>query len=188
MTTITTIATRILSESGLITVTSDVAVTAQIVLDENNYTVTDITLINLEKLIDNSINWINEQTNTAISALSGDAGSKTVNMDRNEATIVKSLSALLIRAYKDRGSAGIGGLSASSAISDPQYSLHSKIINDGLARLKSMSLTNIEYLIDDAIYYINSHAGTSIAALSGKSPRWCCTSTGTQESRRPRCR
>lgn len=111
-------------------------VTAQIILDENNYTVTDISLINLEGVIDNSIGYINLRTGLSMSALSGSAGSKTVSLTSAQAVLVKMLTTLMTKAFIDRGpNASVGGLSVTSVISDPQYSLYIKLIEEGIAML-----------------------------------------------------
>jgi hypothetical protein len=44
------------------------------------------------------------------------------------------------------------------------------------------SLTNVEYIIDDVIDYINLIAGTSISNLSGTSPDKTVTVTGPQNA------
>jgi hypothetical protein len=111
-------------------------VTAQIILDENNYTVTDISLINLEGVIDNSIGYLNLRTGLSMSALSGSAGSKTVTLTSQQASLVKMLTTLMVKAFVDRGpNASVGGLSVTSVISDPQYNLYMKLIEDGIAML-----------------------------------------------------
>jgi hypothetical protein len=111
-------------------------ITAQLILDENNYTDGDITLTNLEYLIDNAINYVNLQTGLSISNLSGTAESKTVTVTSNESTVIKSLTVLMVRAYKDRGpNMGLSGLSVATLTSDPQYSLFIKIVDDGIKRL-----------------------------------------------------
>jgi len=111
-------------------------VTAQIILDENNYTVTDISLINLEGVIDNSIGYLNLRTGLSMSALTGSAGSKTVSLTSAQAVLVKILSTLMVKAYIDRGpNASVGGLSVTSVISDPQYNLYMKLIEGALIML-----------------------------------------------------
>ena len=119
-------------------------ITAQLILDENNYTDDDITLTNLEYLIDNAINYVNLQTGLSISNLSGTAESKTVTVTSNESTVIKSLAVLMIRAYKDRGpQVGIQGLSVSTVIADPQYSLFMKVVDDGIKRLCGQSFDRV---------------------------------------------
>ena len=180
-TSVSVTAAMVKAENGYPAATSNVAVTAQIVLDENNYTVTDISLVNLEKLIDNAINYINLNANTTITALAGDAGSKTVNVDRLEAPVVKNLAALLIRAYKDRGpQAGLGGLTVTSVTSDPQYQLFTDEIKAGISRLQTLSATNVEVLIDNAIGYVNSVTGLQMALMTGDAGSKTAALTGSQ--------
>lgn len=170
----------VLAENGYLAATSNVAVTAALVLSENNYIAdTDITAINLEYLIDNAINYINMQANTSIAALGGGAGTKTQNVDRNEATIIKSLSALMIKAYKDRSpNVSIGGISAATVLADPQYALHSDIIKAGISRLQTLSTTNVGYIIDNAIGYVNGQTRLQMSLLAAGT----VTLTGSQAS------
>ena len=159
----------VLAENGYLAATSNVAVTAALVLAENNYVVdVDISAVNLEYLIDNAVNYINMQANTSMAALGGAGGSKTQDYDRNEATILKSLTTLMIKAYKDRSpNVSIGGISAATVLNDPQYAVHADIIKTGIQRLKTLSSTNVGYLIDNAINYVNMQANTSMSALAG---------------------
>lgn len=55
-----------------------VSAIAQRVLDENNYTIGDITLTNLEYLIDNAIDHVNSEAGTSIADLAGSATAKTI--------------------------------------------------------------------------------------------------------------
>jgi len=111
-------------------------ITAQIILDENNYAVSDISLANMGYLIDNAINYTNLVCGTSISNLV--AGSVTVTA--GEAAVVKTLSAMLLRAYVDRGpNASVGGLVVTSVIADPQYSLFQGLLKEGLDRLRGRS-------------------------------------------------
>ncbi len=113
-----------------------VTITAQNILDENNYTISDISLVNTELLCNNAINYINLRTGLSISNMSG----QTVSVANNQAPIIVMLTGLMIRAYKDRGpSTGIGGMSISTLISDPQYQLFKDLIDKGIDSLKSMS-------------------------------------------------
>ena len=114
------------------------AITAQRVLDENNYTVSDIPLANLEYLIDNAIDHINSITGLSMSNLTGLPESKTVTLTSAQAYVVKLLSALMIRAYKDRGpNVNIGALGVTTIIADPQYRLFTKIIDRSISALRS---------------------------------------------------
>jgi len=174
-------AEMLLKENGYPETTSNVTITATIVLAENNYDTDDITAANTEYLIDNAINYINMQANTTINALAGVAGTKTVGADRNEATIIKSLTALMIKAYKDRGpNVSIGSISASSVMNDPQYALHSDIIKAGISRLQTLSTANVEYIIDNAIGYVNSQTGLQLSLMSGGVGSKSATLTSSQ--------
>jgi len=116
MTTITNIATRI--------------------LDENNYTVGDISTANLEYLIDNAVDYINMEAGTTIAHVSGN----NLTASDSELMVVKTLSTLMIRAYKDRGpNVAIAGQSATAVLADPQYNLFSKMVKLGISRLRGRS-------------------------------------------------
>ena len=119
-----------------------VTITAQNILDENNYTITDISLVNAESLIDNAINYVNLRAGLSMSAMSGTAGSKTASLTGNQSVIVKLLSTLMVRAYVDRGpNTTVGGLSVTSIINDPQYALYSTMIEAGILSLTGTSTT-----------------------------------------------
>ena len=109
---------------------------AQRILNENNYTVSDISTANLEYLIDNAVDYINMQAGTNIAHVSGN----NLTASDSELMIVKTLSTLMIRAYKDRGpQVSIGGLAVQAVISDPQYRLFSKYVATGINRLRGRS-------------------------------------------------
>lgn len=182
-TSITVTAAMLKAENGYLETTTNVTVTAALVLAENNYVVGDCTAVNTEYLIDNAINYINMQANTTIPALSGAAGSKTGSADRNEATIIKSLSALMIKAYKDRGpNVSIGAITAATVLNDPQYALHADIIKAGISRLQTLSARNLEYVIDNAIGYVNGQTGLQMSLMSGGVGDKTASLTGSQAS------
>lgn len=105
---------------------------AQQVLDENNYTTSDITIVNLEYLIDNATDYINLMAGTSIANIV--AGSLTAT--ENELLVTKTLAALMIRAYLDRGpNISVGGLSVASVLADPQYDSFTKIVEKGIVQL-----------------------------------------------------
>ena len=111
---------------------------AQRVLDENNYTTSDISKTKLEYLIDNSIHYINLQAGTTIADLDGSAESKSLTATDSEIFVVKSLSSLILRAYKDKGpQVSIGGLNVASITTDPHYRLFMKLINKAITSLRS---------------------------------------------------
>ena len=115
---------------------------AQQILDENNYETTDIhataatALTRVEYLIDNATDYINLEAGTSIADLSGGAGTKSLTCTAGELPVVKLLSALMVRAYLDKGPAvGAGGLNVATTLSDPQYRLFSQIVKQGIKRL-----------------------------------------------------
>jgi hypothetical protein len=106
---------------------------AQRILDENNYTTPTTTIT--EYLIKNAVDYINMMAGTSISFTPA-AGAASLTADDDEIVVTKSLSVLLLRAYHDRGpNAGIGGLSVTSLVGDPQYSVYLKMIDAGIAQL-----------------------------------------------------
>jgi len=118
-------------------------VTAQRILDENGWSATDdISLTNLEYLIDNAINYINLMAGTSISNLSGTAGSKTVTVTSAQDPIIKSAVALCVRAYVEKGpGVGIASVSLQQIISDPHYKIHTMFMKQGIMRLRGRSFT-----------------------------------------------
>jgi hypothetical protein len=111
-------------------------ITAQNILDENNYTVADISLTNLAALIDNAINYVNLRAGLSMATTVG--GSATLT--GNQSVVVKLLSTLMLRAYLDRGpNTGLGGMSVNSVITDPQYNLYSAMIEAGILSLTGSS-------------------------------------------------
>ena len=114
---------------------------AQRILDENGYTTADISLTNLEYLIDNAIDTVNLRAGTSIADLSGDAGSKSITGTESEILVVKELVVLLLRAYKDRGpNVSIGGLTASAVLNDPQYAYYSEAVKEDIKRLQDLPI------------------------------------------------
>lgn len=112
--------------------------TAQSILDENNYTVADISLVNLAALIDNAINYVNLRAGLSMSPTAGGVATLT----GNQSVVVKLLSTLMLRAYLDRGpNTGLGGMSVNSIITDPQYALYSAMIEAGILALIGTSTT-----------------------------------------------
>lgn len=167
MTTTTNIAQRVLNENGYMIDSSSVSITAQNILDENNWATSIIALDDLESLMNNAINYVNLEANTTIAPMSGTSGSKTINLSRSESFAIKLLTALIVRAYRDQGATTISGLSVSSVIADPQYTLFTDLVNKAIMKLKTINPTFVEYLIDNSILLINLHAETSISPLYG---------------------
>jgi hypothetical protein len=119
-----------------LTVITDVA---QRILDENGYTVSDISLLNAEYLVKNAVDYINLQAGTSI-AFVPVAGSENLSASDSEIAVVKPLSALLVRAYVDRGpNTAVSSISASTVTNDPQYTLFMQLVNDGISRLRGRS-------------------------------------------------
>lgn len=121
-------------------------ITAQTLLDQNNWATTDINAVALtaltrvEYLIDDSIDYINSQAGLNISNLTGAAGSKTVTVTSAQSPIIKALASLLIRAYLDKGpNIGVGGVGVTAISTDPQYDMHMKMLKNGIKRLCSRS-------------------------------------------------
>ena len=117
-------------------------ITAQRVLDESRYTVRQISTTNLEYLIDRAINFINAETGSSISNLSGSPLSVTVTGAQEMA--VKALSELLLRAYLDKGpNVGVAGLSVTQVMADPHYKTYSKLFRMSLDRLRGRSFEKV---------------------------------------------
>ena len=122
----------------------------------------------LERLIDNAANYLNAQANLNINVMTGTAGSKTVVLPRSQETALKTVAALLLRGYLDRGpNVGLGGLSVTSIINDPQYQFYVETLKTELSRLQMLSPVNVELLIDSAIGYLNSQTCMVQSLLSG---------------------
>ncbi len=114
---------------------------AQRILDENGYTTSDISLTNLEYLIDNAIDTVNLRAGTSIADLSGSAGSKSITGTESEILVVKELTVLLLRAYKDRGpNVSVAGLTASAVLNDPQYAYFSEAVKEDIRRLQDLPI------------------------------------------------
>jgi hypothetical protein len=168
MTTITTIAQRLLDENNMIVMdAADTTVTtiAQKVLDQNGYTISDISLVNTEYLLDLAINHVNLMADTDIAALSGVEGAESLVGTKAENYAVQLIGALMIRAYKDRGPiVGLSGLSVSTTINDPQYTQYKSYIDLALDKIRrQIKILDAEYIVKNAVDYVNLHAETSIA-------------------------
>jgi len=73
----------------------------QRILDENDYSTPSVDIV--EYLVDNAIDYINMEAGTSIAELSGVAETKSLTGTKSEIAVVKALSVLMLRAYKDRG-------------------------------------------------------------------------------------
>lgn len=101
---------------------------------ENNYT--DPADATVEYLIDNAVDFINMEAGTTIAHVS----SNDLTASDSELVVVKSLSVLMLRAYKDRGpDTAVAGLSVSTVLADPQYDLFTKLVFRGINRLRGRS-------------------------------------------------
>lgn len=115
---------------------TDVLLIAQRILDENNYTASDISLLNLEYIIKNATDYINLDADTTISFVPA-AGAATLTASDGEIIATKAGSLLMLRGYLDRGpNTAISSLSVSSLINDPQYAFWSDLFKGALAKLK----------------------------------------------------
>lgn len=126
--------------------TKTISTVAQRVLDENNYETADIhatsltALTRVEYMIDNVIDYVNLEIGSSIADLSGSVGSKSLTCDEKYLPLIKLLSALMIRAYTDRGpNAAVSGLSVTSVLADPQYDLFTKVFERSINRLRTRS-------------------------------------------------
>jgi len=110
------------------------------ILEKNNYGIGDCPLARVEDLIDDAIDHINLVAGTSIADLSGASESKSVTASENELTCIKKLSALLVRAYVDKGSqVAVGGVGVTEVASDPHYKIHMKLFNQSLQYLRGRS-------------------------------------------------
>jgi len=110
----------------------------QRILDENDYSTPSVDIV--EYLVDNAIDYINMEAGTSIAELSGVAETKSLTGTKSEIAVVKALSVLMLRAYKDRGpQVSVAGLNVAVTLSDPQYSLFTKMVNRGINRLRGRS-------------------------------------------------
>jgi hypothetical protein len=117
-------------------------ITAQQTLDENNYTISDISLVRLEYLIDNAIDYVNLETGSSMSNMSG-TPTKTVSVTSAQAAVVKSLIVLLLKAYLDRGpNIAVGGLTVTSLLGDPQFVLFKDMVDKGMNQLRGRSFVS----------------------------------------------
>ena len=118
---------------------------AQRLLDENNYTLDDISATNFEYLIDNAIDYINMEAGTSIAALSGSVGSKSLVGSASENVAVKALSVLSLRQHIDRGPyASVGpGVVINSQTSDPQLRLQWMYVKRLIQRLRGRDFERV---------------------------------------------
>lgn len=120
MTTVSSIAQRILDENGLIL---------------TNFT--GLTLTILEYKIDDAIDFVNLQAGTSIAHLAGSAESKSITGTDGQILVVKWLTNLLLKAFKEKGTqANIANMSVTYVVNDPDYKISMMIIDKAIERLK----------------------------------------------------
>jgi hypothetical protein len=113
--------------------------TAQMVLDENNYTKPSLAIG--ESLIDKSIDYVNLLTGRHISFMAGTAGSKTCTLLTGEYSVVHMLASLMFRAYNDKSpNITLGSLSVNLILQDPQFALFKPAIDEGIVRLRGRGI------------------------------------------------
>ena len=107
--------------------------TAQNVLDENNLTVANISLANVEREVNNAIHFVENETGLALS----DMATQTVTLTDAQEVVVKLLAGMLIQARSDKGITSIvGGVNVQSVLNTPRYALKSKLVEMGINRLR----------------------------------------------------
>lgn len=119
---------------------------AQRILDENGYDLTDfsgLTLTILEYKIDDAIDYVNLQAGTSIADLAGTAESKSITGTDSEILVAKWLTNLMLRAYKEKGTQLGGGLASASItyiLNDPDYKVSLMVIEKAIERLKELPI------------------------------------------------
>lgn len=117
-------------------------ITAQLIKDRNNKA--DMNSIDVEYLIDDTIDTINLEAGTSISNMTGVAGSKTVTVTANESAVIKPLVALMLKAFSDQSpNVAVGGLSVSTMLQDPQYALFNQLWKRGINWLRGRSFERV---------------------------------------------
>ena len=115
------------------------SITAQTILDENNWTTPTPTIG--EGLIDTAIDYVNLEAGRTIAFMSGTVGSKTVALATGEYSIIKLLAGLLFEAYNDKSpNFSIPNVSVQTVVNDPQYSLFLTMITEGINRLRKRGI------------------------------------------------
>jgi len=119
-----------------------VALIAQRILDENNYSSGaggDITTTNMEYLIKNAVDHINLVAGTSISFTPA-AGVASLTASDSEILVVKGLSLIWLRCYLDRGpNTAVSAISVSAVTNDPQYNVFMQFVREGIDRLRGRS-------------------------------------------------
>lgn len=111
---------------------------AQRMLDENNYSTDDITTTNTEYLIKNAVDYTNLVAGTSIT-FTPSSGTASLTAEDGEIAAIKFLATLMIRAYLDRGpNTSIGSVNVTAILNDPQYALFSDLYQKAITRLRGM--------------------------------------------------
>ena len=117
---------------------------AQRVLDENNYTAPSTTIT--EYLSKNAVDYINLMAGTTISFVPA-AGAASLTATDSELVVVKFTTILLLRAYHDRGpNTAIASLSVTSLIGDPQYAFYTSQL-DGMVEKLSQQGARVPFVV-----------------------------------------
>jgi len=81
------------------------------------------------------------QAGLTIADLSGDAESKSITGTDGQILAVKWLTNLMLKAYKEKGEqVGIGSLSVTYIINDPDYKVSMMVIEKAIERLKELPI------------------------------------------------
>jgi len=111
-----------------------VTITAAQMHNETGYDIDDITVVNLEYLIDNAIDYVNLHAGQSISDMAGSP--KSVTVSDNQSIVLKPLIVLMMRSYVDKGpNAAVAAVSVTALTSDPQYRLQMQLWKSSLKRL-----------------------------------------------------
>ena len=117
-----------------------IANVASRMLDETRYTAADISLTNLEYLIDNAIDYVNLQAGTSIADLTGAAESKQYIGSEAQTVAMKACVNLLLRAYLEKGPVkSVGGLTVGPITTDPHYKVMSRFLAQAINKLRGRS-------------------------------------------------
>ena len=115
-----------------------IASIASRILQENSYSTSDITTTVLEYKIQDAIDYIELQAGITIADLAGAAGTKSITATDPQILVVKWLTNLFIRAYENKGTnISIAGISLAEVITDPDFQVTMKVIDQSIERLKS---------------------------------------------------
>jgi hypothetical protein len=124
---------------------------AQRILDENNYTTSDCSLVNTEYLVKKAVEHVNLKIGSTIS-FTPSGGTQSLTATDAQLTCIQNLSGLLLRAYLDKGpNTGIAGVNISSITTDPHYSLTLRLIEDQIAELKVQTRQPPIYVTNDPV-------------------------------------